>query len=96
MKLKLLPVLSLLILSIAAHAEVTLPKLFSSHMVIQRGVPVHVWGDAAPGEKVSADFRNLSGTTEADELGRWQLTLPPAGEPVAPSPSKSTAPTPSP
>ena len=40
-----------------AQAQVTLPKILSSHMVVQRDLPVHVWGLAAPGEAVSATFR---------------------------------------
>lgn len=40
-----------------AHAAVTLPTLLADHMVIQRGLPVHVWGKADPGGPESvADF----------------------------------------
>jgi sialate O-acetylesterase len=34
-----------------ATAEVSLPSLFSDHMVLQQGLPVPVWGWAAPGER---------------------------------------------
>lgn len=58
-------------------AQVTLPKVLSSHMVIQRDLPVHVWGMAAPGEYVSVGFRGEIGLTRANELGRWSVYLKP-------------------
>ena len=60
-----------------AGAQVTLPRIFSSHMVIQRNLPVHVWGMAAAGEAVSVSFRGETGSTTANELGRWSLYLKP-------------------
>ena len=33
-------------------ADVTLPSLLADHMVVQRGLPVHLWGMAAPAESV--------------------------------------------
>jgi sialate O-acetylesterase len=63
----------------AAHApaQVVLPKILSSHMVVERDLPVHVWGMAAPGEQVSVSFRGHTGSTTAGELGRWSLYLAP-------------------
>ena len=46
-------------------AEVTLPKILSSHMVIQRDLPVHVWGMATPGEMVAVSFRGQTRSTKA-------------------------------
>lgn len=61
------------------RAEVRLPALLADHMVVQRGLPVHLWGDAEPGETVTAAFRGESRRTTTDELGRWSVYLP-AGE----------------
>ncbi len=58
-------------------AQVTLPKILASHMVIQRDLPVQVWGMASPGEFVSVNFRGEVGVTRAGELGRWSLYLKP-------------------
>ncbi|MGA9070489.1 MAG: sialate O-acetylesterase [Terracidiphilus sp.] len=58
-------------------AQVTLPKILSSHMVVQRDLPVHVWGMAAPGEAVRVSFRDEVRTAKADELGRWSVYLSP-------------------
>ena len=48
-------------------------------MVVQRGLPVHIWGNADATEAVSVDFRGATQTTRADNLGRWSVYLP-AGE----------------
>src|SRR5580698_9509657 len=81
--MKLLLTLSLLILSTTARADVTLPRLFSSHMVLQRNMPIHIWGDAAPGEQITVDFHGATASTTAATLHRWSTYLPaqPAGGP---------------
>jgi sialate O-acetylesterase len=63
--------------SIAASAQVTIPKILSSHMVVQRGLPVHVWGSATVGEDVTVTFRGESRSAKADRLGRWSVYLAP-------------------
>jgi sialate O-acetylesterase len=60
----------------ASHADVRLPKILSDHMVLQRDVPVVLWGWATPGEKVSVEFADKKVDGVADSLGRWSLTLP--------------------
>ena len=68
---------SVLMLSSFASAEVTLPKILSDHMVIQRDLPVHVWGRANPGEQVSVTFRDETRTTTTNPLGHWNAYLKP-------------------
>lgn len=60
-----------------ARAQVTLPSLLANHMVIQRGLPVHVWGRGSERESVTVTFRGETKSTTADDLGRWSLYLPP-------------------
>ncbi len=60
-----------------AGAQVTLPKVLSSHMVVQRNFPVHVWGTALPGEGVSVTFRGETRAVTADRLGYWSTYLAP-------------------
>jgi sialate O-acetylesterase len=62
---------------ISARADVTLPALLADHMVVQRGLPVHVWGMGAPREAVSVSFRGETKTGTADDDGRWSLFLSP-------------------
>ena len=61
----------------AARAEVKLPALLADHMVIQRGLPVHIWGRAEPAEAVSVTFRGETRTTAADANGVWEVYLSP-------------------
>lgn len=60
-----------------ARGDVTLPYILCDHMVVQRDLPVHIWGKAAPGEGVSVAFRGASRSTTADGLGLWSIYLPP-------------------
>jgi sialate O-acetylesterase len=69
--------LSVCFFSISACADVTLPSLLADHMVVQRGLPVHVYGMAAPAESISVTFRDETQSTTADNLGRWSLYLSP-------------------
>ncbi len=64
-------------------AEITLPAIFSDHMVLQQSQPVPVWGWAAPGETIQVRFANQSKTATADSDGRWEVKLDPlvTGEP---------------
>jgi sialate O-acetylesterase len=64
-------------LSVSAWADVTLPAVLADHMVVQRGLPVHVWGMAAPNEAVSVTFRGETRSATADENGRWSVFLAP-------------------
>ncbi len=64
-------------LSAFAQAEVKLPNILAEHMVVQRGLPVHIWGAASPGETVSVAFRGESRTATADPLGRWSVYFSP-------------------
>jgi len=68
--------LTALILACAARADVTLPSVLASHMVVQRGKPVHVWGTAQMGESVTVSFRGNTRTAVANDIGRWSVSLP--------------------
>jgi sialate O-acetylesterase len=61
----------------AANAEVRLPNVLSSHAVLQREEPIHVWGWSAPGETVTVQFHDQTRTASADDLGKWSLWLAP-------------------
>ncbi|NML67882.1 sialate O-acetylesterase [Hymenobacter sp. RP-2-7] len=68
---------------LGARATVRLPALVGDHLVLQRNVPVPVWGWAAPGEQVTVTFRGHSYSATPAAGGRWQVMLPamPAGGP---------------
>ena len=52
-------------------ADITLPKLFSDHMVLQRNSDVPVWGTANPGEKLKVAFGDLESMVVANAEGKW-------------------------
>ncbi|MBR1548684.1 MAG: sialate O-acetylesterase, partial [Prevotella sp.] len=71
----------LLLLSFAgclstALASVSLPRLFQSGMVLQRGKPIPVWGKAAPGELVTISWNKRQYTATAGTAGEWRIDLP--------------------
>ena len=70
-----LHIVSHLLLATAARADVTLPAVFSDHMVLQGDVAAPVWGFAEAGEKVTVTLGNQSKTTTTDASGKWALKL---------------------
>jgi sialate O-acetylesterase len=69
---------SCLLLSCAwgLRAEPHLPHLFSDHMVIQRNIPISIWGSADPGEHIVVRLAANSMETSASDTGQWKTTLP--------------------
>ena len=72
-------VASMTMVAWSGFSDVTLSKVFSSNMVLQRDKPITVWGWADAGEKVSVKLGDESATTVADGSGRWQVVLPKRG-----------------
>ena len=72
-KLSLIAVLMAVTASV--HADVSLNGIFADHMVLQRDIPVSVYGRAAPGEKVSVSFAGQSKSAIADKDGGWTVKL---------------------
>jgi len=64
-----------LLLSLSARAAVTLPAVFSDHMVLQSGKPVAVWGTADANSEVTVAIAGQKKTTKADANGKWSLKL---------------------
>jgi sialate O-acetylesterase len=62
--------------ALGSWAEVSLPSVIAEHMVLQRGLPVHIWGNADPSESVAVEFRGATRTAQADKIGRWSVYLP--------------------
>lgn len=73
---RLLSTLACVLLCTPLHAEVSLPKLIADGMVLQRDTELKIWGWADPGESVSVRFDSESYSTEANDSGDWQITLP--------------------
>ncbi|WP_414662669.1 sialate O-acetylesterase [Horticoccus sp. 23ND18S-11] len=58
-----------------ARADVTLPAIFSDHLVLQRDVPVPVWGWADAGETVTVSVAGQTQTATTGADGKWRVTL---------------------
>ena len=66
-----------LVIAAPAVADVTMPHVFGSHMVLQRDQAIPVWGWADPEEKVSVQIGDQPAvTTAADQAGAWHVALP--------------------
>ena len=69
--------LTVVSLTAFAGAEVRLPQVLSDHAVLQRERPIHLWGWATPGAKLTARFHAQSVVAAANELGEWSAWLNP-------------------
>lgn len=74
-----------LIALLPASAEIRLPHMLSSHAVLQRDRPIHLWGWATPGAHLAAHLHDQTVPAIADSLGKWSLWLAPekAGGPYS-------------
>jgi sialate O-acetylesterase len=59
-----------------AKSEVKLSPLISNNMVLQRGKPIKIWGNASPGEKVTVKFLNNTIKIKTNRNGNWQAEFP--------------------
>ncbi len=56
-----------------------LHAMFQDHAVLQRDMPIRVWGHAQPGEEVRVSLGDTRASARADARGRWSTQLPPRG-----------------
>lgn len=59
------------------HAEIKLPQILSDHAVLQRNAPIHIWGWAAPGAKLTVHFHDQTVRVTTSDLGEWSGWLEP-------------------
>jgi len=72
--------LALLLVSgqlLTAAEKLTLASLFTNNAVLQREMPVPVWGWAEPNSKVVVQFAGQEKTATADKYGAWAVKLDP-------------------
>lgn len=60
-----------------AFCEVSLPRLISDGMVLQRDSKVKIWGWAEPSEKITINFNGKEYNTKTGKCGKWSITLSP-------------------
>lgn len=76
----LLLTILLLLLCLHGKSDVTLPRLISDGMVLQRQTNIKIWGWASVGEKVIVRFIDSTYITNTGADGNWTITLPPHNE----------------
>jgi sialate O-acetylesterase len=64
-------------IGLSARADVRLAALFSDNMVLQRGMPIKIWGWVGDNEPVTVAFRHQKVTLPGGPAGRWTVTLAP-------------------
>lgn len=72
-------------LAIAVSAQIRLPRLISSGMVLQRDAELKIWGWSSANEAITLSFKEKIYTAKADGAGNWIINLPKqkAGGPFA-------------
>lgn len=65
-----------LLMGTTAFCQVSLPRLISNGMVLQRDANIKIWGWAAPNEAISINFINADYQVTANNTGNWELQLP--------------------
>jgi sialate O-acetylesterase len=68
---------AILLSTLPATAELRLPNVMSSHAVLQRDAPLHVWGWSSPSASVTVSFHNQHASTRSNSFGEWSLYLAP-------------------
>jgi sialate O-acetylesterase len=80
-----LSTLILLIASSLSALAVTLPPVIGNHMVLQRDLPVPIWGWGDKGEKISVSFAGQSKSATVGKNGKWMVKLDKLKENSSPS-----------
>ena len=68
-----------------AAAPIALPSVIGDHMVLQRNIPVPIWGRADPGTRVTVQLADQTLPTTADASGAWTVraaALAASAEPI--------------
>ena len=61
-----------------ARAELRFANIFNDHMVLQQDKPIHVWGWAEPGRRITVTLGDESRSVLVPEGGFWCVRLDPA------------------
>lgn len=72
---KTISVFTLLGLAATTQAALKLPHIFSDHAVLQRDIPVSIWGWEDAGSTVTISFAGQTHSTTVNKDGKWSVTL---------------------
>lgn len=69
-----------ILLSTAGNAQLSVAKIYSDHMVLQRDATVPIWGTATPNSTININLQGTSASSVfrviADKQGKWRMVLP--------------------
>jgi len=57
--------------------DLSLPRVFGDHMVLQRDIDVPVWGWATPGSRVTIEMNGHTSSTLTTPSGEWRIGFSP-------------------
>lgn len=83
--IRIVSLVCFLCLNLAGTAQLKLPRLISSGMVLQRDTQLNLWGWDTPGQPISIELDNVVYLGSTSATGSWQIQLPPmpAGGPYS-------------
>jgi sialate O-acetylesterase len=61
----------------SVFAQIRVPRLVSDGMVLQRDIPIRIWGFGSPGEKVTVKFGGETASSVTADNGKWIVLLSP-------------------
>lgn len=67
--------LAMILSASIASADVSLPKIFGDHMVLQQQTEAPVWGKAEKGEQVTVTLGDAKAETTAGDDGKWSVRI---------------------
>ena len=77
MKLVFLIIATVCLTTAPLRAELRLAGVITDHAVLQRNVPIHLWGEDTPAARITITFHGQSTATTANSLGLWEAWLAP-------------------
>lgn len=66
----------IILFSVQISAQLSVAKIFSNGMVLQRDINIPVWGTAATGDTITINFDGAKAEGLTDANGKWVVTLP--------------------
>lgn len=83
--MKYFQILIVLCYSCTINSQVTLAKIFSDNMVLQRNTTIPIWGWATANEEIEVHFNQQIKQVKTAEDGKWMVHLNPevAGGPFS-------------
>ena len=60
----------------ANNINLKMPQVFGNEMVLQRDMPISVWGLGKPGGNIIVSFKDNVVKTVVDKDGKWMVALP--------------------